>query len=171
MRQLCNTALLACLSLLAATTAIGQTTSGARTLGFWANKNGQALETQQDFATLTECCLVNEDGSARDFTGTLEENKAALRSWLLGANAVNMAYKLSVQLAAMKLNLAHGFVDGVALVCAPGCGDQISISALISAANSALCSDGLTPSGDPNRGAQECLKDALDNANTDRPCP
>jgi hypothetical protein len=35
----------------------------------------------------------------------------------------------------------------------------------MAAANGALCADGFTPSGDPNRATQEFLKDALDDAN------
>jgi hypothetical protein len=48
---------------------------------------------------------------------------------------------------------------------------------LIAAADAALAADGLTLSGDPNREEQECLKDALDNANNNEsfvqaePCP
>jgi hypothetical protein len=81
---------------------------GGFTLGYWSNKNGQALLTDNDFAALTALHLRNEDGSDRDFTSGLDTNKADLKSWLLGANAVNMSYMLSVQLAAMVLNVNHG---------------------------------------------------------------
>src|SRR5207249_4529150 len=65
--------------------------SGGLTLGFWSNKNGQALETAADFVALNALHLRNANGSDRDFTGTLAQNKTALSSWLLSANATNMA--------------------------------------------------------------------------------
>ena len=37
----------------------------------------------------------------------LGQNKTALHDWLLNANATNMAYMLSAQLAAMELNVRH----------------------------------------------------------------
>jgi len=47
----------------------------------------------------------------------------------------------------------------------PNAAGFISVSALMSAANSQLGADGYTPAGDPNRQCQEYLKTALDNAN------
>jgi hypothetical protein len=146
---------------------------GGLTLGYWSNKNGQALETDADFAALTALHLRNGDGSDRDFTSTLETNKADLHDWLLSANAVNMSNMLSAQLAAMVLNVNHGFVNGAALVHTDGCGNTgvndelITINDLISAAEAALAADpdGQALDGDPNRDLQECLKDALDDAN------
>ena len=67
------------------------------TLGFWSNKNGQKLETADDFVALTALHLVNANGSPRDFTSSLSNNKSALNSFLLGANATNMANMLSAQ--------------------------------------------------------------------------
>lgn len=158
---------------------------GGFTLGYWSNRNGQALLTDNDFAALTALHLRNEDGSDRDFTSGLDTNKADLKGWLLGANAVNMSYMLSVQLAAMVLNVNHGFVAGAGLVHTDGCGNTgfdnnfISINDLISAAEAALAADpdGQALSGDPNRDLQECLKDGLDDANNNLnfvqsdPCP
>jgi hypothetical protein len=90
-----------------------------------------------------------------------------LQCWLLNASAVNMSYMLSVHLAAMKLNVEAGFVKGSALVYAPGCGSSclISIQDLMAKANAALASDGYTPGGDQNRALEECLKNALNDAN------
>ncbi len=42
------------------------------------------------------------------------------QSWLLAANASNMANMLSAQLAAMELNVYNGKVNGGALIYAPG---------------------------------------------------
>jgi hypothetical protein len=147
---------------------------GGLTLGFWSNKNGQRLENADDFALLTSLCLVGAQGQAQDFTsGNMTTNRNALNAWLLNANATNMAYMLSAQLAAMELNVLNGFVTGSSLVYGgdciktyfPGSNGFISISALMDAANTALCADGYTPAGDPNRPYQECLKTTLDQAN------
>lgn len=147
--------------------------SGGNTLGFWSNKNGQALTTLADFAALTACKLVNADGTDRDFTGSLGQNRSDLRSWLLNASATNMAYMLSAQLAAMKLNVLHGFVDGNAFaLCFNG-----TVNQLIAAANAALINDTSTLAGDPNRPVQQTLKNCLDSLNNGgfvvptTPCP
>jgi hypothetical protein len=97
---------------------------GGLTLGFWSNKNGQAMENCADFALLTSLWLRNANGSNQDFSAlctpsALTANRTALNSWLLNATAVNMAYMLSAQLAAMELNVSHHNVSGSALVYAP----------------------------------------------------
>ncbi len=150
---------------------------GGLTLGFWSNRNGQALETASDFTALTALNLVKGNGTAADFTGTLAQNKTALNSFLLGANAVNMANMLSAQLAAMELNVLHSKVSGSALVFAgskpAGCTITglsavgfISINDLMSDANAELAPPGnVTLSGNPERACQEFKKNALDAAN------
>ena len=102
----------------------------------------------------------------------------AFRPWILGANAVNMSYMLSAQLAAMELNVEAGYVSGSSLVYAPGLIPYaipgltptgfISINDLMTAANSALGVDGYTPAGDPNRAVQGALKNVLDAANNNK---
>jgi hypothetical protein len=159
---------------------------GGRTLGFWSNKNGQALLTASDFTALTALHLRNANGSDRDFTASLSTNKTAFKNWLLSATATNMSYMLSAQFAAMELNVLHGFVSGSAIVYAgtapAGCTVSglsnlgfISINDLMSAANIELGADGYTPAGDPERKCQEFKKNALDNANNNKnfivPCP
>ena len=146
---------------------------GGLTLGFWSNRNGQSLETAADFTFLTSLCLRNATGGNVDFTSSLANNKAALNSFLLGANATNMANMLSAQLTAMELNVRHNFVNPAALVYGgdciknyfPGSNGFITISALITAAESELCAHGLTLSGSPYRAFQECMKTTLDNGN------
>jgi len=146
---------------------------GGLTLGFWSNKNGQNLETASDFTFLTGLCLRTATGGNQDFNGSLAANKTALNSWLLSASATNMAYMLSAQLTAMELNVRHNFVNGAALVYGgdciknyfPGSNGFITISALITAAESELCANAYTPSGSPFRAYQECLKTTLDNGN------
>jgi hypothetical protein len=154
---------------------------GGLTLGFWSNKNGQNLETAADFTFLNALYLRNATGGNQDFTGTLAQQKAALNTFLLGANATNMANMLSAQLTAMELNVRHynggNFgVNGSAMVYAPcllsfapitGLNSLgfISINDLMTAANTELGLHGLTPSGNPYRAYQECLKTTLDNGN------
>lgn len=145
---------------------------GGRTMGFWGNKNGQALIDADDMAALVALNLKNEDGS--DFDPV---NKSEYRKWLRNSRAVNMQYMLSAQLSAMVLNVREGFVDGTALVYAGDCGntgingDFISINDLIDAANAAL------NDGSATRDELECLKNALDDANNNmnfvmsEPCP
>jgi hypothetical protein len=151
---------------------------GGLTLGYWSNKNGQRLETDSDFAALTAANLVKANGQVQDFTGTLDQNKGTLKNFLLGANATNMANMLSAQLAAMDLNVLHGFVNGSALVYAPAlsaCGTAglsslgfISINDLMTAANQSLFDHPLTKAGSPDRACQETLKNALDDANNNK---
>jgi len=151
---------------------------GGLTLGFWSNKNGQALETAADFTFLNGLCLRNANGTDQNFTGNLAQNKTALHDWLLGANANNMANMLSAQLTAMELNVRHPGVSGGALVyggdCVkayqlsgqlPGSNGFITVNALMTAANAELCLHGNTSSGSPYRAFQECMKTTLDNAN------
>lgn len=148
---------------------------GGLTLGFWSNRNGQRTVTASDLTFLSSLCLRNAAGG--DFNPT---SAAGLSSWLLGANATNMAYMLSAQLAAMELNVRHNFVNGNALVYTGGCGglaNFITINSLMNLANTSLCAYGLTPAGHPQRAYQECLKNVLDQANNNlnfvqsEPCP
>ena len=138
---------------------------GGLTVGFWTNKNGQKLVSAADLAELVALNLRNANGS--DFNPT---TYAQLKTWLSNATATNMAYMLSAQLAAMKLNVFNGMVSGSDVIYAPGVipgDDFITVDQLMTAANTALGNDGYTPSGDPNRSLQEALKNALDKANQD----
>jgi len=134
--------------------------SGGLTIGFWGNKNGQALITASDLTLLRACNLVNANGSPFDPT-----TAAQVKTWLQNANSTNMAYMLSAQLAAMKLNVAHGFVSGSAVdPCS-----HMTISALISAADASLLAHPLTTAGSPYRRFQESLKNCLDALNNGGP--
>jgi hypothetical protein len=136
---------------------------GGHTLGFWSNKNGQA--TMSDYGAdgpelqmLRDASLRNANGSAFDPT-----TYAQFRTWLLSANAVNMAYMLSAQYAAMLLNVEAGFVSPLAL--AWNGSSFVTISSLLAAAETQLVANGSTPDGNANRSAQEQLKTTLDAAN------
>jgi hypothetical protein len=138
---------------------------GGKTLGFWSNKNGQALVGADDLAVLVGLNLRNADGTDFD-----PSNTSQLKTWLLKATGTNMAYMLSAQLAAMALNVHNDLVSGTALVYAPGAPSAnaagfTTVSALMADANTALGADGITLSDDPNRALQTALKEALDAAN------
>ena len=141
-------------ALLAASTCEGHTR------GFWSNPNGRALILQYDLLSrLPGLNLRTADGSL--FT-TTQYN--VFRSWLQGANAVNMAYMLSAQLVAMDFNRAVGFVEGDCRIVDKTLG-VITIDDLIDLAIASLATDGYTPTGHPQRAYQETLKNALDAAN------
>jgi hypothetical protein len=111
----------------------GNTHIGAelgKTIGFWSNKNGQALITAADIDSLKALNLRNANGIDADFDPTpltacslaeLSAAKSALKSFLLGANATNMANMLSAQLAGTVLNVNHAmfgssttiYIDGL----------------------------------------------------------
>jgi len=134
--------------------------SGGLTLGFWSNKNGQALITAADLLALRNLCLRNGDGSNFDPT-----TAAQVKTFLLGANATNMANMLSAQLTAMTLNIRHGFVDPNAFDL---CSNK-TVGDLTTAANTSLCANGLTFSGSPDRAPQESMKNCIDALNNGGP--
>jgi hypothetical protein len=141
---------------------------GGLTLGFWSNKNGQALFGSDDLALMVSLNLRNANGTGFDPTGY-----AQFRPWLLNATATNMAYMLSAQLAAMELNVLNGSVNGNALIYAPGTTSANSlgfatVNAVMAEANTALATNGLVLADSPVRAYQEALKNALDNANNNR---
>jgi SdrD B-like domain len=149
---------------------------GGMTLGFWSNKNGKSILQAGDpawRAALNALSLRTAIGEIYNVPGvSFDTAYTSFRTWLVGANATNMAYMLSAQLAAMRLNVLNGKVAGGSFVYAPGCGNAglnnnfITIQDLIVAASSALQDpNGFTLSGNPARAGQECLKNALDGAN------
>ncbi len=138
---------------------------GGKTLGFWSNKNGQALIGPADLTILVALNLRNAAGAHFD-----PANNIAFRTWLLGAKAANMAYMLSAQLAAMELNVFNGLVNPNALIYAPGTMSAnalgfATVGAVMAEANNELGLHGLTLGGSPYRTYQGALKNALDNAN------
>jgi len=149
---------------------------GGLTLGFWSNKNGQALIGADDLAMLVALNLRNPDGSIFNLA-----SYAPFRTWLLNATAVNMAYMLSAQLAAMELNVFNGKVNGSALIYAPGVTSAnalgfATVNAVMAEANTSLGAYGCTVAAGAVRSYQEALKNALDRANNNltfvqpRPC-
>lgn len=141
---------------------------GGLTLGFWSNKNGQALIGPGDLALLTGLNLRYANGTNFD-----PATYSPFRTWILNAQATNMAYMLSAQLAAMELNVFNGKVDGGALIYAPGTGSAnalgyATINDVMAEANAELGLHNITLAGSPYRAYQEALKNALDNANNNK---
>ncbi len=140
------------------------------TFGIWSNKNGKEQmedggSSAPELALLSGFNLRNAGGSNFD-----PANYASFRTWLLSANATNMAYMLSAQLAAMELNVEAGWVSNSALVYAPGTGSANplgydTIGSIRAKANTSLGTDGNTVASGANRSYQEALKNALDKAN------
>ena len=151
-------------------------TGGGMTMAFWASTAGQALMDPADLTLLDGLNLVNLNGTAFN-----PSTNAQVKTWLLNATATNMAYLLSAQLAAMELNVQHGFVSGTALVSAgkapvgctvPGLSlpGFISINDLMADANTELGAAGgnMTPIGNPERACQGFKENALNVANNNQ---
>lgn len=152
---------------------------GARTIGYWSNRNGQADFGATPGALLSLVALNLRTAAGLDFNPA---SYAVYRTWLLSADASNMAYMLSAQLSGMHLNVLSGKVSGAALVYAPGTLSAnplgfATVGALLAEADAALAADGLVLAGHAQRSYQEALKNALDRANNNltfvqaTPCP
>jgi len=94
-------------------------TPGGHTLGFWSNKNGQALITAGDLSALSAFNLIQPKSSAPYYQAFDPTTKAALATWLLSGTATNMSYMLGVQMTATYLGLQHGFTTNVNVDNAP----------------------------------------------------
>lgn len=164
---------------------------GGLTLGFWSNKNGQALITttnkgqptdtlQANVQTLLDGLNLRKGDGTFLYTGN-PLTYSQLRSFLLGATATNMANMLSAQLAAMELNVYTGKVTGSALIYVGTSwnGTTISFTGLnslgfasvtdvMAAAVASLSVNGNTVGAGATRNYQEALKNALDNANNNK---
>ena len=143
--------------------------TNGRTLGFWSNRNGKAILDGTAGAWLA---LLNPQ-PLRDASGADVSfgNYAAFRTWLLNGTAVNMAYMLSVQLAASELNVAYnGLADDHELILPAHLADcygqpTANLADVHAAALDSLALYGYTPDGHAQREYQECLKDILDMSN------
>ena len=124
-------------------------------MGFWSNNNGRRLITNADLTALRGFCLRNANGSNFDPTTI-----AQFQSWIISTNANNMANMLSSQMAATYLSIVHGFTNPSVLVDGVRNGND-----LVAYANSLLCANGNTPSGNPARAEQTRVKDICDRIN------
>ncbi len=160
---------------------LGGANTGGGGLGFWANKNGQALITGAFLCNLNALCLRNANGSNYDpisgcsapTNAQVNAGKNSLKNWLLNAYATNMSYMLSAQLAALRLNVLQGYVDVNRLIYAPGTSSAnaagfATVSSIMVEANTILCANGIINSGNPLRARAEAVKNALESASSNR---
>ena len=152
---------------------------GGLTLGFWSNKNGEAIIKGNDnyvgdFTFLNTLNLKNYNGANFDIlpvTGGANAYKNTFRAWLLNGNAVNMAYMLSVQLSATSLDVRHNFLSDSQVVDATSLGlGYVTIGSVRNAANTELnlLGGNITFTGNPLRADEEILKDFLDAVNNNK---
>ena len=134
--------------------------TGALTLGYYSNKNGQATITQSDLDALSALNLRTATGGNFD-----PANKTALKNWLLNGTATNMSYMLSVQLATLELNILHNLVDPDLTVCEFG-GE--SIGDIVTDANNYLGTHPTVYGGDPDRPLGASLETIIDEINNNK---
>ncbi|MEO6252596.1 MAG: T9SS type A sorting domain-containing protein [Ferruginibacter sp.] len=155
---------------------------GAYSKGYWGNKNGEATLNSCTggmagaMAALTALNLRNANGTAFD-----PATYTAYKNWSQAATGTNMAYMLSAQMAAMKLNMRCAGVSGTMIIYAPGTGSAnafgfASVGSVMTEADNLLSTNGSIPDdGSPLRILATALKDALDkgdnNLNFVQPAP
>lgn len=160
------------------------TSAGGFTLGYWSNKNGTATLAAYNIAEgevgawqkfLDEFNLVDKVGG--EYDPTID---GAFRAWLLKADATNMSYMLSVQMACTRLNIEVMGADYVGMGVIDRDGSWISVADLLVKANAFLGIDGneVTLAGDTERPEAEFYKNVFDALNNNRqelipydPCP
>jgi hypothetical protein len=151
-------------------------TGGGMTMAFWESATGQALIDSADLTLLDGLYLVKLNG-----TSFMPTSNVQLKSWLAAATNTNMAYLLSAELAAMELNVQHGYVNGSALVLAgtppgvctvPGLSITgfISINNLMADSSAQLAAAGgnLTLAGNPARVCEAFTENALNVTNNNQ---
>jgi len=139
---------------------------GCKSLGYWVNPAGgyQSI-TNDDLAMFVALHLRNVDGSNFD-----PANAKQFQDWVLDADLTNLANLLSMQLAALELNVAHGRVAGSELVFAPGTNSAnaqgfATISALMAEAEAELALHPTALVGEAWRDYQDVLKEAVEATN------
>ncbi|MDP2232391.1 MAG: hypothetical protein Q8K89_02055, partial [Actinomycetota bacterium] len=128
---------------------------GGYTLGYWSNKNGQAVLAANSpawMSLLGGYNLVGANGSAFDPT-----SYAGFRTWLLKADATNMSYMLSVQMAATLLDIKYKGMDLTGLGVVIG-GEWVSLADVISGANAFLAANPVTRDASAYRAEAEMYK-------------
>jgi hypothetical protein len=138
---------------------------GARTAAWWGGLRDLRVLGLDDLAMLRTLHLVDAKGSAFD-----PDNIKELQAWFNAASASNMASQLSVQLAAMALNVHNAYVVGEQLAYTPDIRKAnengfATIHELMAEADRALEGVGDTVGIEPTRIHQEQLKSALADAN------
>ena len=140
------------------------------TLGFWSNKNGQAILKANEAKWRS---LVNSS-NLRDAKGNLFTLSASdsfakayekFRTWLLNATATNMSYMLSAQLIATELDMAFNGLNGKDLVNEPDGDGWVSIEHVVADAIAFLAGHPNTTAAGPDRELGEAYKNIFDGLN------
>lgn len=144
---------------------------GGHDIRYWTSKQGEQtldkLGIDYELGWLQYFSLHNQDGS--DFDPV---TYAQLRNWLKGANAKNISYLLSAQMAVMYLNTEAGFVNNYSIVYTPGCGylganaNFMYAVSLVWGTNYYLSFNPVVKEKNPYRSYFECLVSATDKANS-----
>lgn len=141
--------------------------TGAKTKGFWQNKNGEAAFRGGPGGPTGALTLLNglnlKGATGADVTFA---SYPAFRNWIRDADASTSAHMLSAQLAAMALNRHVGYVSGSELILAKGTTSAnaagfATVDAIIAEANAAL------GAATPDRAYQLLLSGIIDAANND----
>lgn len=144
--------------------------SNGLTLGFWSNKNGQAILKANEAKWRS---LVNSS-NLRDAKGNLFTLSASdsfakayekFRTWLLNATATNMSYMLSAQLIATELDIAFNGLNGNDLVKDPDGDGWVSINHVVADGIAFLATHGNTTAAGPDRELAEAYKNIFDGLN------
>lgn len=144
--------------------------SNGLTLGFWSNKNGQAILKANEAKWRS---LVNSS-NLRDAKGNLFTLSASdsfakayekFRTWLLNATATNMSYMLSAQLISTELDIALNELNGKDLVKDPDGDGWVSINHVVADAIAFLATHGNTTAAGPDRELAEAYKNIFDGLN------
>lgn len=117
---------------------------------FWARSTDRLLAVHFDL--LNGLPLVNREGAAVDFTGTLDEARSRFRQWVRRQSGRNAANRLSLELAAFALNLAQGKYPAGTVFDVKGA--LLSGSDVLAQATAVLALDAYTVGNDPNRRVQ-----------------
>jgi hypothetical protein len=126
---------------------------GGLTLGFWSNKNGQALITSGDILFLNTLPLYHYR------TWPPFGIKTDIKTYLLSATATDMKFMLSAQLIATELDVNHGFLGAGTEVYVDSSHGFMTIGYIMTQAINAF-------SG--TRATQEYWKNVLDGINNNR---
>ena len=134
---------------------------GAQTADYW----GHHLVTAADLSALTALDLKDLQGN--DFVPV---TNGVLQCWINNVLGLNKAYQLSVELAAMTLNVRARFVDPAAVVEAPNALHPTvrrftTVQALMDEANASVAAHPFTDAAGPDRTYQTALAKALSSAN------
>ena len=137
---------------------------GGRTIGFWGNPNGKLNLSMHDPAwrhDLNALGLRKANGTAFTVptTGSFANAYAAFKAWLHDANATNMAYMLSAQLAATTLSVECGWLDDAQSVLVPGgvkSGNGVCLVPLLSTAQPLTCGAPPLLAPTANAGSSSC---------------